>query len=302
MANAPLPTTADSAAIHVAPAITESSGISKAVLQLCNALHGAGERVELATVDGGAQALPAFAHAFPRGAGPRRLGRSPALRRWLAAQLRSGRADVVHVHGLWRMSTVQPAAIARGAGALLIAAPHGSLAPWAMRFRAVPKRLFWPTLQRPALQRVSCWHAASEAEHDDIRRLGFRQPVAIASYGVRLPPLWRKAQHGERTLLFLGRVHPKKGIDTLIDAWSLVQRRHPRWRVVIAGSDSDSPGHLDAMRRRAAACGADRVNFMGEVTGRAGTTRTPRPTCTCCRRARRTSASPWPRRWRRARR
>ena len=259
----------DATAIHVAPALPESSGISQAVLQLCGTLRAAGESVMLATVDGDTDALPAFAHTFPPGAGPRRLGRSPALRRWLAEQLRNGRADVLHVHGLWRMSTVYPAALARAAGAAFVAAPHGSLAPWALRFRATAKRLFWPALQRPALQRVTCWHAASETEYDDIRRLGFRQPVAIVPYGVRLPPLRRPADNGARTLLFLGRIHPKKGVATLIDAWRRVQDRFPRWRIAIAGSDADSRGHLDAMRQRAAACGAARVAFVGELTGRA---------------------------------
>ena len=258
------------ATIHVAPRIAgSSSGISAAALQLCDGLRAAGENVVLATVEGDPNALPPFARTFAPGVGPRRLGRSPALRRFVAAQLRAGGADVVHVHGLWRMSTVEPASIARSAGAAFVLAPHGSLAPWAMRFRAAVKRPFWWALQRPALERVTCWHAASEAEYEDIRRLGFSQPVAVSPYGVRLPPLAKPATDGDRTLLFLARIHPKKGVDTLIDAWRLVQNRFPRWRLVIAGTDRDPRGYLDAMRRRAAARGADRVSFAGELTGRA---------------------------------
>ncbi len=270
-----LPTTpaaANAASIQIAPGIAgASSGISAAVLQLCDGLRAAGESVVLATVEGDANALPPFARDFPRGLGPRRLGRSPTLRRWLAAELRGGRADVVHVHGLWRMSTVQPASIARVAGAAFVVAPHGSLAPWAMRFRAQVKRPFWRVLQRPALERATCWHAASEAEYEDIRRLGFSQPVAVSPYGVGLPPQRRPVPDatdgGDRVLLFLARIHPTKGVDTLIDAWRLVQDRFPRWRVVIAGTDFDPRGYLDAMRRHATDRGADRVVFAGELTG-----------------------------------
>ena len=270
MAGAP----ADPLAIHVAPAFGgQSSGISAAVLQLCETLREAGEEVAIATVDGDDgdedAAAPFARSSFPRGVGPRRLGRSPALRRWLAAELQSGRSDVVHVHGLWRMSTVYPASLAQAAGAACIAAPHGSLEPWAMRFRAVPKRLFWPALQRRALEAATCWHAASDAECEDIRRLGFRQPVAVIPYGVRVPALRRKEEDGVRTVLFLGRIHPKKGVDTLIDAWRLVQERFPEWRVVIAGTDIDSRGHLDAMRRRAATRNVERLTFVGELTGSA---------------------------------
>ena len=234
---------------------------------MCDALQAADESVILATVEGGADALPPFARTFPPGLGPGRLGRSPALRRFVAAQLRGGKDDVVHVHGLWRMSTVQPAFAARAAGAALVVAPHGSLAPWAMRFRATVKRPFWWALQRPALERVTCWHAASEAEYEDIRRLGFPQPVAVSHYGVRLPPFGRSVPDGDRTLLFLARIHPKKGVDTLIEAWRLVQNRFPRWRVLVAGTDADPRGHLEAMRCHATARGVERLTFAGELTG-----------------------------------
>lgn len=261
---------AQAATIHVAPRIVgSSSGISAAALQLCDGLRVAGETVVLATVEGDAGALPPFVRTFDPGLGPRRLGRSPALRRFVGEELRRGGADVVHVHGLWRMSTVQPASLARAAGAALVVAPHGSLAPWAMRFRAAVKRPFWWALQRPALERVTCWHAASDAEYEDIRRLGFSQPVAVSPYGVRLPPLRLPRPQEDRTLLFLARIHPKKGVDTLIDAWRLVQDRFPRWRLVIAGTEADKRGYLAEVRSHAAARGAERVTFVGELTGRA---------------------------------
>ena len=130
--------------VHVTSSIAvASAGPTYTVVRLCEELIAAGEDVALATLDDGDPgARPPFTRAFPRGGVPRRLGRSPAMRRWLRAAVHSGRADIVHSHGLWQMSTVYPAWAVRKERAVLIAAPHGTLAPWAMRFGSHVKRVF----------------------------------------------------------------------------------------------------------------------------------------------------------------
>ena len=260
--------------VHVVPSVSlTSSGPSYSVVRLCEATIAAGEEVALATLDlGPATPLPAFAQRFPRGRGPGGLGRSPALKRWLDEQVRRGGASIVHSHGMWQMSAVYPAWAVRKGAAKLIVAPRGSLSPWAMRNGSGAKRLFWPVLQKPALMRAACFHATAETEYEDIRRCGFRQPVAVIPNGVDLPPLPEPSAASGRILLFLGRLHPTKGADVLIDAWRLVQDRFPHWRLVIAGDDVDpwgkASGYMDRLRRRAAA-GAARVTFTGELLGRA---------------------------------
>ena len=178
----------------------------------------------------------------------------------------------MHAHGLWQMNVVYPAWAVRGNRAKLIVSPRGALSSWAMRHGSVAKPLFWAGLQRPALQRTTCFHATAETEYEDVRRLGFRQPVAVIPNGVDLPDLRAKPKRrgNHRTLLFLGRLHPVKGVDTLIDAWRLVQDRFPAWRLVITGDDIDAvgcSGYGEVLRRRAAALGAARVSFTGELRG-----------------------------------
>ena len=258
--------------VHVASSVTTtSSGLAYAAKRLCEAVIEAGEEVTLVTLDAGAPRLPPFARAFPRGLGPRRLGRAPALRRWLAREARDGGVEAVHVHGLWRLSLTDPARISAAAGVPLVVAPHGSLSRWAMRSGSRLKPLFWATIQRPAFRHTACWHATSEAECDDIRRLGFRQPVALVPNGIELPPEREASPRSGRTLLFLARIHRKKGVDVLLDAWRQVQDGFPDWRLVIAGRalPDEEPRYLDAMRRRAAARGAARVSFPGELLGSA---------------------------------
>ena len=261
--------------IHVVPAIArESSGPTYAVTRLCEAVIAAGEEVVLATCDfDPLPAPPPFVRRFPPAFGPRRLTRAPSLNRWLRAQVRGGRTGIVHSHGLWRMSAVYAARAVRGGRARLVVSPHGTLSPWAMRHgRRRAKRLFWAAFQRRALTRAACFRATSDQECDDIRRLGFRQPVAVIPNGVDLPPMHPAARARHRTLLFLGRLHPVKGVDLLIEAWAAVQDAFPRWRLVIAGDDADyqgTSGYMAELRRLAAARGAARVSFAGELTGAA---------------------------------
>ena len=261
--------------VHVVSSVTnESSGPSYSVVRLCESMIAAGGDVELAAMaDGPDRPAPAFLRRFPRGH-PHRLGRSPALRRWLDARLRGRRVGIVHAHGLWQLNVVYPAWAARRGRAKLIVSPRGALSPWAMRHGSAAKRLFWAALQRPALQRAACLHATGEPEYEDMRRLGFRQPVAVVPNGVDLSdlPAKPKLRGDDRILLFLGRLHPVKGVDTLIDAWRLVQDRFPAWRLVIAGHDIDGlsltgSGYADALRRRADARGAARISFTGELRG-----------------------------------
>lgn len=299
------------AVVHVTPSVArESSGPTYTVVRLCESMIAAGANAELATPDVDPnRPPPAFLRQFPPGRGPRLLGSSPALRRWLHARTRpgagpgSGPAPILHAHGLWRMSVVYPAWAALRNGATLIVSPRGSLSPWAMRRHSAPKLLFWAALQRPALKRAACFHATSEQEVEDVRRLGFRQPVALLPNGIDLPALdgapgdgaprsrdgapnppdWPskspdrapesrdgapKSRGEARTLLFLARLDPVKGVDALIDAWRLVQDRFPAWRLIVAGDDIDdrgSSGYAEVVRRRAADRGLERVRFTGEL-------------------------------------
>ena len=259
--------------IHVVPAIgRESSGPSYSVTRLCEAVIASGEEVVLATCDfDELPQFPQFARRFPPGLGPSRLTRAPSLNRWLRAQVLEGRADIIHSHGLWRMSAVYAARAVRGSRARLVISPHGTLSDRAMRQgdrRA--KRLFWVAFQRRALERAACFRATSDLEYEDIRRLGFKQPIALIPNGVDLPPLRLAEPASRRTLLFLGRLHPVKGLDMLIDAWRTVQEDFPCWRLVIVGNDTDyqgTSGYMAELRRLAAARGVARLSFAGELTG-----------------------------------
>src|SRR6185295_13188068 len=185
---------------------------------------------------------------------------------WLTEQARSRSAEIIHNHGLWMMPNVYPGAVAKKHDVPLVISPRGTLSDWAFQHGSVLKPLFWFLVQKPALTATSCFHATAESEYEAIRRMGFRQPIAIIPNGIDIPAFARKQPKNLRTLLFLGRVHPSKGLDMLLPAWQAVQKRFPGWRLMIAGPDNG--GYLSKMRHLAAQLHLERIEFVGGLIGR----------------------------------
>jgi len=253
--------------IHVVPAITEeAAGPSYSVPRLCESLIGTGVDVQLAALDWAAMpvSLP-YLKTFPLGLGPRRLGVSPKMRRWLKQEVTSGRVDIIHNHSLWMMPNVYPGYAVRDSSCHLVVSPRGTLSKRALGINALQKQIFWRVLQAPMLRAATCFHATAESEYEDIRRLGFRQPVCILPNGIDVPPLEQTPNSGRRQLLFLGRIHPIKGIDTLLRAWQAVEDRFPDWELHIAGPDNG--GYLAGMQALAAQLRLERVVFRGPLFG-----------------------------------
>ncbi len=253
---------------HIVSSISEeAAGPSYSVVRLCESLIAEGQDVTLGVLDRTPMAsLPQFVKAFPLGLGPSRLGCSPEMRYWLTAQAKSRCVEIIHNHGLWMMPNVYPGLVAKRHNISLVISPRGALSEWAFSHGSFVKRPFWPLVQKPALTATVCFHATGEPECQDIRRMGFHQPVAIIPNGIDIPVLESKRRGNSRTLLFLGRVHPSKGLDILLPAWRAVQERFPDWRLIIAGPDNG--GYLSTMQDLAAQLQLQRIEFVGAMKGR----------------------------------
>src|SRR5262249_53478601 len=147
----------------------EAAGPSYSVMRLSESLVTQGQDVTIAVLGSPSSGTAArFVNTFPVGAGPRRLGRSPVMRRWLTEQGKRGTVDILHSHGLWMLPNVYPGLVARRYNVPLVISPRGMISVWAMRNGSVIKRLFWPLLQKPALTATTCFHATAESEYEDI--------------------------------------------------------------------------------------------------------------------------------------
>jgi glycosyltransferase involved in cell wall biosynthesis len=249
--------------VHDVSAISdEASGPTYSVVRLCQSLIDSGDDVTLLTLDWAPEASRLhFNRSFPLGLGPRHLGRSPQMLAWLDGNARAGAIDVLHTHGLWMMTNVYPGWVAKKHGIPLVVSPRGTFTEYAMASGSRMKRVFWPLVQRRALEAVSFFHATSQAEYQDIRRMGFRQPVAVIPNGVDVPAAERQVNQGARTLLYLGRLHPEKGLDVLLMAWRTVAARFPDWQLRIVGPGTG--GYLAELTSLVSRLEIPRVDFAG---------------------------------------
>lgn len=200
-------------------------------------------------------------HRFVPDAGPlaSALGASRALR----SALHGAGADVFHVHGLWRMPNVYPAAAARACGARLFLSPHGMLGAEALRFSALRKKAFWALAQGRAVRAVHALHATCDSEWRDIRAFGLRQPVAVIPNGI---DIGQPQTPDERPYaLSLGRLHPIKGLDRLLRAWARLEPEFPDWTLRMHGPSE--LGYRDQLAELARELGLRRVEIGDALYG-----------------------------------
>jgi glycosyltransferase involved in cell wall biosynthesis len=199
---------------------------------------------------------------------PRAIYFSRHMLRGLAAL--AARADVVHVHSNWTFPVWWGCQTAISAGRPLVMSPHGCLDPVRLAHSAWKKRLAGCFDQR-YLRQADVIHATSEAERDWIEQYaGGRPRIEVIPIGVDLPALRETANPAERTrtVLSLGRLHPLKGLDLLLDGWNRAIRALPpaaRWELVIAGPDEQ--GTQEMLERRARELGLANVTFSGPLYG-----------------------------------
>lgn len=238
---------------HVIPSLEDRhGGPSKSVRALANAMAAAGHRTELLTTLEPGQPMSmadgerADVHVFPREF-PRRLSRSRGLR----ARLLGESYECVHNHALWLLPLRYSVEAARRRTVPLVISPRGMMSGWAWTHHRLRKYLATHLVHPGAFEAAAGWHATSAEEAEDIRRLGFRQPICVAPNGVEIPDesslasassAWedvRSEARGRRIALFYSRFHRKKRLRELIQLWAAAPRRE--WFLLIAGLPEEYP-------------------------------------------------------------
>ena len=137
--------------------------------------------------------------------------------------------DIVHLHGLWNMGLHRCAVICRRWKIPYVIAPRGMLEPWSLKQKWLKKRIARWLYQDWDLKCTEALHATAESEAEQFRRLGFRNPVIVSPNGVNVPKNLSRVEHVERVgrrVLFVSRMHPKKGVMELVEAWGKIEARN----------------------------------------------------------------------------
>lgn len=211
--------------------------------------------------------------AFPRWSPQwglfREFAISPNLSLWLTSNI--GNYQILHVHALFSWPCTTAMAIARRVGVPYVIRTIGQLNHWSLNQKAVRKRIFLHLIERRNLSGAAALHFTTKEEQVQARDLDIATRSWVIPLGVSVheehvdsPP------RNERptTFLFLSRIHPKKQLERLIEAFWLLQQRLPEasWLLRIAGNGD--PDYLSRLRRQVRTLGLeDRCQWLGFLEG-----------------------------------
>jgi glycosyltransferase involved in cell wall biosynthesis len=213
-------------------------------------------------------------HVFPRTA-TEQWKYSRSLGTWLRTNAR--RFDLIHIHALWSYASSAAARAAHQAHVPFIVRPAGMLSEYTFAHRAWKKRLYWHLMERATIGQATAFHATSSAEKRDILRLRPDAIVHVIPNGVD-KEAWAPEQHQldhdarrdvacneKPVVLFMSRLHPKKGIvDLLLPAWARVSS--DAVLAIAGGADAHMPEYEQLVRDTVDRLGlASKVRLLGEI-------------------------------------
>lgn len=269
--------------LHVIRSVDPRGGGPIEGIKLLGRIHiQAGREVEVASLDAPEDEWVRDCPLPTHGLGPVRskYGYAPRLTRWLREN--APKYDAVIVNGLWQYSGFAVWNVLRHTPIPYYVFPHGMLDPWfktAYPLKHLKKWLYWPWAEYRVLRDANAVFFTCQQERQLARQSFwlYRCREIVLGYGTAQPPEDNERQlqcfqqhlpecQSKRILLFLGRLHEKKGCDLLLRAFARVARSHPAFHLVMAGPDQT--GWEENLRGIAEELSiADRVSWPGMLTG-----------------------------------
>ncbi|WP_053405511.1 glycosyltransferase [Persicobacter sp. CCB-QB2] len=163
-----------------------------------------------------------------------------ALTKFLVFFRSLNKFKIVHLQGVWEWQFLIILMIGLFKDLNIVISPRGMLEPWALKEGRLKKKVFL-LFFRLLLSKKCVFHCTAKSELRSIRSLGFENPISVISNGINLnlysPASMQTKPKGEKTILFLSRIHKKKGLENLIKAWRNIESGFKRgWRLQIVGN------------------------------------------------------------------
>ena len=248
--------------LHYVPSLAVRTGGVAGYLSVLSSELGKLVDLHIATHDEGEQELEthnAVIHRIPPG--------------WLCyfsakGLLKKLRPDVVHINGCWQPQLLFFQRAAQSLRIPVVLSPHGMLEPWIVKRHYWTRK--WPAIQlyqRGLVKRADYLHATAEKEKDNLLRLGWNARIAVIPNAVNIEELplkdnWRT----KRRIVFMSRLHVKKGIELLLEALSHLKPDLDGYEVIIAGEGE--PDYVETLKKAAISLGlSEVVIFVGGVYG-----------------------------------
>lgn len=171
--------------------------------------------------------------------------------------------DIIHLQHVWDPYIHIIAWFARIKGVPYIITPRGMLEPWIMNRNKWKKNLAMFLYQRKDLNKAAAIHATCEMEKENIRNLGFKNIMTVIPNGIDLSRVPEpKTVYGTKKIVFLSRIHEKKGIELLLEAWEELDNK--QWILEIAGEGEES--YVNDIKDKIK--NITNVNFVGPQYGK----------------------------------
>lgn len=176
--------------------------------------------------------------------------------------------DLYHSNGLWLDINHATCSIARKFGKPCVLSLHGMLYPQALERSAWKKKLMLLLGHRSDIMHSTCIHATCVQEMEHYRRMGFRNPVAVIPNPFPIPAYIHEIKRscGRFRIGYLGRLHPYKNVDRLIDAWAKIEVLADQGELLIMGTGESD--YVQQLKNQAKRLQIKNIHFTGEISGR----------------------------------
>lgn len=176
--------------------------------------------------------------------------------------------DVVHINCCWTPDCAMVQKLVQRCGYKVVLSPHGMLEPWIIHRHYYTRKL--PALwlyQKEAVRKADCLHATAESERDNLLKLGYNAHVEVVGLGIDAESIvLKKSWKRTKQVLFLSRVHVKKGIHYLVEAVGVLREQLQGYKILVAGEGE--PAYVDSLRQMIADRGLqDMIQLIGGVYG-----------------------------------
>lgn len=251
--------------IHYIPSIDRTAGGTSTYMQVL--AKGLGELVEVHIITHASENPLAMENCMVHYV-PEYNPFKGSWRKRVAEMMEVVKPDIVHVNCCWMPACAAVQRIAQKHGYKVVLTPHGMLEPWIIKrhywTRKVPALLLY---QKAAVRKADCIQSTAESERDNLLKLGYNTNIKVVKLGIdadgiEMKKSWKKT----RQILFLSRVHVKKGINFLIEAAAVLRSELQGYKILVAGEgDAD---YVAEMKRMIADNGLqDIVQLVGGVYG-----------------------------------